>query len=297
MSATQTAPLSPTPIRANDRLTFTLFIAAIVHAVIILGVGFTHLDFSSNIPHALQVILVQTESEEAPEKADYLAQVSQKGGGDSEEKVRPTSPFSAPEPTQTDGLSAVRLQASAPKASPKNEQPVLTQRHAKEKTNPKQQQSQPQEKPITKLSPQLIEHSLEIARLSAEIDKEMQMHAKRPRRDYIDASTQGTPSATYMYNWVKKIERIGNLNYPDQARRSQLSGTLILTAVINADGSLRETILVESSGHTVLDQAAIRIVELAAPYGNFSETLQKKIDILYITRSWQFLNNNRLTSH
>ncbi|MDQ7016621.1 MAG: energy transducer TonB [Gammaproteobacteria bacterium] len=297
MSTSPTAPLTPTPIRANDRLIFTLFIAAVIHGIIILGVGFTHLDFSSNIPHALQVILVQTESETVPDKADYLAQVSQQGGGDSSEKVRPTSPFSAPEPTQTDGLSAVHLQASAPHISPKNEQPVLTQRHAEEKVSPKQQQSQPQEKPIPKLSNKLIEHSLEIARLTAEIDKEMQMHAKRPRRDYIDASTQGTPSASYMYNWVKKIERIGNLNYPDQARRSQLSGTLILTAVINTDGTLQKTLLVESSGHTVLDQAAIRIVELAAPYGQFSSELKKKVDILYITRSWQFLSNNRLTSH
>ena len=88
-----------------------------------------------------------------------------------------------------------------------------------------------------------------------------------------------------------KVERVGNLNYPDEARRNRLSGHLILDVALNPDGSINEITIRKPSGHKVLDDAAVRIVELAAPYAPFPDSFRKETDILHITRTWQFVNN------
>ena len=97
-----------------------------------------------------------------------------------------------------------------------------------------------------------------------------------------------------MREWINRVERIGNLNYPDQARRQKLSGTLILDVVINADSELVKTDLRQSSGHKILDDAAIRIVKLAAPFSAFPEKLRQEADVIHITRSWEFYNNSSI---
>ena len=102
-------------------------------------------------------------------------------------------------------------------------------------------------------------------------------------------------SAAYMHDWVRRVERVGNLNYPDEARRRRLSGSLVLVVGIKADGSIYDVMLRDSSGHQVLDDAARRIVELAAPFAPFPGELRKETDILFITRTWKFLSNNSLS--
>ena len=99
---------------------------------------------------------------------------------------------------------------------------------------------------------------------------------------------------SYMREWIDRVERVGNLNYPDQARRQKLSGTLILDVTINAEGELVKTDLRQSSGHQVLDDAAKRIVKLAAPFSAFPQKLRKEADVIHITRSWEFLNNSSI---
>lgn len=91
-----------------------------------------------------------------------------------------------------------------------------------------------------------------------------------------------------MRAWVARIERIGNLNYPDEARRRQLHGQLVLTVGIQRDGSIKSIDIIQSSGHKVLDDAAIRITRLAEPFPPLPET-KEKVDELYISRTWQFL--------
>ena len=100
-----------------------------------------------------------------------------------------------------------------------------------------------------------------------------------------------------MREWINRVERVGNLNYPDQARREKLSGTLILDVVINSEGELVKTDLRQSSGHQILDDAAKRIVKLAAPFSTFPDKLRKEADVIHITRSWEFLNNSRIQTH
>ncbi len=139
--------------------------------------------------------------------------------------------------------------------------------------------------------------SAEIASLEAELAQEVQQYAKRPKIHRLNAaSTMRDKGAWYKDEWRKKVERIGNLNYPDEARRKRIYGSLRLLVSINRDGSLYEVQIMESSGHAELDQAAQRIVRLAAPYAPFTGDLAD-IDRLEIIRTWRFERGDRLSSN
>jgi periplasmic protein TonB len=146
-------------------------------------------------------------------------------------------------------------------------------------------------KPRTPSATELLTNSFKIASLSAEIRRKMVDKAKRPRRKFISATTKEYKYAAYMEAWRSKVERVGNLNYPEQARKQGLSGSLVLDVALNQDGSINEITIRRSSREKVLDDAAIRIVELAAPYGPFPQHIKDETDILHIMRTWQFINN------
>jgi protein TonB len=146
--------------------------------------------------------------------------------------------------------------------------------------------------PVAQVSArELIEHSLEMARLAAELERQTEVYAKRPKRKFISASTREYAYAAYMRSWVAKIERIGNLNYPDEARRRGMHGALVLTVAVRRDGTVERIDLIQSSGSDVLDQAAVRIVELGAPFSPLPQS-DEFIDVLHITRTWQFLDGS-----
>ena len=205
--------------------------------------------------------------------------------------MRPSAPFTAPLPTPSDGVAPERVQASAPDPVPATAPEVLTQNSPAD-----QLQAVPDERAVdTAALPrgrELVETSLEMARLSAELNRNTEAYAKRPRRKFISANTREFEYATYMEAWVAKVERVGNLNYPDQARRNGLDGSLVLTVALRRDGSVESIDLIQSSGHVLLDDAARRIVELAAPYAPIPQTEDEPIDILHITRTWRFLTGN-----
>lgn len=136
----------------------------------------------------------------------------------------------------------------------------------------------------------LIANSFAMASLNAEIAERLEARAKRPRRKFVSATTREYKFAAYMEAWRAKVERIGNLNYPEEARRQRITGSLILDVALEADGSVYEITIRRPSGRKVLDDAAVRIVELAAPYAPFPKDISREVDILHITRSWQFLH-------
>ncbi|HSR54891.1 MAG TPA: TonB family protein [Alphaproteobacteria bacterium] len=143
----------------------------------------------------------------------------------------------------------------------------------------------------------LVNRSLAMASLNAEINRRLKAYAERPRRKWITARTREHKYAAYMEAWRQKVERIGNLNYPDEARRRNLSGNLLLDVALNPDGSINEITLRRSSGERVLDDAAVRIVKLAAPYAKFPDAIREDdVDILHIERTWQFLSGDRFIS-
>ncbi|MBE9564901.1 MAG: energy transducer TonB [Proteobacteria bacterium] len=280
-------------ITDNDRFGMTFFLATIFHGMLILGITFTvSPPADSKTSPALDIILVQTKSPNEVDDADYLAQVSQQGGGNAEKKARPKELFSAPTLSNQPGIANQSSVQQVQKQKKNEKVAMLTQSDAEyaiksDLTPVKADDDTTVDKTNTRQNTQT-------ARLAAEISNSIELQASIDRTKYLNSSTKEFGPAKYMREWIDRVERVGNLNYPDQARRNKLSGTLILDVVIDADGKLVKTDLRQSSGHQILDDAAKRIVRLAAPYSSFPKKLRAEADVIHITRSWEFLNNSGL---
>lgn len=279
-----------------DRLGVMLFIAAIVHGLVILGVSFEPLLTNMRTPPALEVILVENKTENKPEEADYLAANSQDGGGQSDDNTRPTSPFVSNQDLGTDGLAPTKMEAAAPTPRKQQADSILTNLFSDTTINSENNRSE-KTPDIPRKSPIAVDQSLEIARLSAEIEAQAEKYAKRPKKKFLNARTVESTAAEYMFKWVEKVERTGNLNYPDAARRENLQGALVLVVGIFKNGDIESVTVDESSGHKLLDDAAVRIVRMAAPFDALTGNLGEETDILYIVRTWEFLGNNEITSY
>ena len=186
--------------------------------------------------------------------------------------------------------------SGAPQPEVKPQPEVIVAREA-----PRQQPTSPpkptvEAPPRTQLSQLLASTQQEIDRLTAELDRRSLSASRQDRRKAINASTQEYKYAAYLEAWRSKVERIGNLNYPDEAKRRKLYGNLLMHVSVRADGSVEQVRVVRSSGHKLLDDAAVRIVRLAAPYAPFPPEIREEVDVLDITRTWQFLDGNTLFS-
>ena len=280
-------------ITENDRFGMTFFLATIFHGMVILGVTFSITPSAdSKTTPALDIILVQTQSPNDVKDADYLAQVSQQGGGKAAEKARPRELFSAPTLSSQPGIAKQSSAQQIQKQKHNEQLALLTQDDAEYVINTEQNSAKAEDNNI--INESNTSRNTQTARLAAEISNNIEQQASIDRTRYLNSSTKAFTPAKYMHEWINRVERVGNLNYPDQARRKKLSGTLILDVVINADGKLLKTDLRQSSGHQILDDAAKRIVQLAAPFSAFSKKLRKEADVIHITRSWEFLNNSRI---
>jgi protein TonB len=277
-------------ITPGDRLGATLVFSLLVHAALLLGVGFT-LDDPAPLVPTLEVILTQTRSDTAPDKADFLAASSQQGGGEDEQARRPKEPQAARIPKPEEGVAPIPMEASAPPPEQPTAAPVVVSSSPAQRTDSASEAVQPTDPLPT--SRELIERSLEMARLAAEIERQSETYAKRPKRKFVSASTREYEYATYLRSWVSRVERIGNLNYPDEARRRNLTGQLVMTVAVRRDGTVERIDVVQPSGYPLLDEAAQRTVRLSEPFAPLPET-REKIDVLHITRTWQFLPGNVL---
>ncbi|MBH3346011.1 energy transducer TonB [Pseudomonas parafulva] len=291
------ADLLPPRVRPVDRLGFTLFLAALVHLALILGVGFTVVK-PAQISRTMDITLATFKSEKPPEKADFQAQDNQQGSGTLDKKAVPKTTELAPfQDTKINKITPPP--AARPEVPPPPQKSAVATKAPKaQKVESKPRESKPQPKPSTPVrefdSSQL---SSQIASLEAELANEQQQYAKRPRIHRLNAaSTMRDKGAWYKEEWRKKVERVGNLNYPDEARRQQIYGNLRMMVSINRDGSLYEVLVLESSGQPVLDQAAQRIVRLAAPFAPFTGDLAE-YDRLEIIRTWRFARGDRLSSN
>lgn len=289
---TQTAAPQVTP---NDRLGMTIFFALLFHGIVILGITFVSSPSAKQtIPPSLDIILVNTSNSETPDKADYLAQTTQDGGGNSDEKVRRTDLFSAPTLSKDAGIAQQQSVTQTPIKRQEAKKAYLTQTRSAHKVNTRDKQ-QNKEKFEQILTPQ--QKNQLAARMAEELSLTFQEYSQRPKEKFLTSRTKEYIAASYMRSWIDKIERLGNADYPDAAIRDKLSGTLILDVVINSDGSLKEINLRRSSGHQILDDAARRIVQMSSPFEAFPANLQKQADIIHITRSWEFQSNHQLRSY
>ena len=298
MAAVMPADIDP-GISPADRLSFTTFLAIALHAAIILGVTFTYV---TNKPstHTMEVTLAQHRDKNRPDKADFLAQFNQMGSGTLEEKQLLTSPTEAKfQDTEIRETSELLPQQAKRKVSEQEKTVVTTTAETNKKVLLDDALAEPvptENELDTEKS--LRTRALEIASLEARLERQRQTYAKRPRiKRLTSLSTAASADAFYLNSWRRKIENIGNLNYPEEARRKKLYGSLRLMVAILPDGSLKEIELLESSGHQVLDDAAIRIVRLAAPYAPFPDELRQTTDVLEIIRTWQFRKNSSLRSY
>lgn len=277
------------------RLGFALFLAATAHAVLIPSIGFS-LNEPGQVSKSLEITLSTFKSAEKPKEADFLAQNNQQGSGTLDKKAAPkTTEQALFQDTEVKRVTP----PSAPPASAHKEKPkaaVATRSPQAQKTPVKTAQAKPQ--PASRPAPVFDSSQLsaEIASLEAQLAQEQQLYAKRPKIHRLNAaSTMRDKGAWYKEEWRKKIERIGNLNYPDEARRQRIYGSLRLLVSINRDGTLYEVQVLESSGQDTLDQAALRIVRLAAPFAPFNKDLAE-FDRLEIIRTWRFERGDRLSS-
>jgi protein TonB len=279
----------------EERLGIATMIAVMVNALLVLGLDFAPEDRPTNALPALDVILVQTATVDRPEKADFLAQANQAGGGDSERSVRPSMPLSGPLPRPEPGVAPREMhrQEAARREQPQQirADEALTRLTP---AGPAAPRERPQPEPAPRPGAREEEYDAAQASLAAEINRRSEAYAKRPKRKFISANTREYVYAEYMAGWVAKVERIGNINYPDQARRDGIHGSLVLTVAIRRDGSVEAIDVIQSSGYTVLDEAAIRIVNLARPFHPLPETTRDEVDVLHVTRTWQFLPGNVL---
>lgn len=272
-------------VTPRDRLSFTLFLALSLHAAVILGVGFATEDRGPPSP-TIEVTLAHHADPEAPEEADFIAQANQQASG-TEAEARETTTR-----TEADFMSD-EIQPITPEPVPvMTPEPQLSRELLSTVTSAEEQVTTDEEVPLepaelvrqpTRFAyDQLAE---EIASLEARIAEEEQALAKRPRvKRLTSVSTKTAHEAAYLNAWRQKVERIGNANYPD----GSVYGDLRLLVVLRYDGALEEVRLLQSSGHKVLDDAALRIVRLAAPYQDFPVEMRKKYDRLEIIRTWQF---------
>ncbi|MCW8923147.1 MAG: energy transducer TonB [Gammaproteobacteria bacterium] len=286
----QAIPVRPPKITDTDRLGMTFFLAALLHGILILGITFSTAPVpEEKTPPTLDIILVQTQNPSEAKDAKYLAQISQQGGGNSKKKSRPRDLFTAPSVAQNPG-QALQAQQQASRQKQAEKVDMLHQKESSYSIDTQDRQTKPDD--ITLKQQQSNAKSAKKARLIQEISNIIEHQIEHPKVKYMNSSTKEFVPARYMREWINRVERIGNLNYPDQARRNKLSGTLILDVTINAKGELIQVDLRKSSGHKILDDAAKRIVKLAAPYSPFPAKLKQEADVIHITRSWEFMNNS-----
>lgn len=277
----------------KERLSFAISFSLFLHAFIIFGIAFDMPDAGklAKALEPLEVTLVNSKSKNKPSNAKAYAQNNLDGGGNTEDDRRAGTPF----PVLGDAQQFTPEQATQKvKALEEEVQRLLTR--TKGDYTVEQKKLLPKQQDTTLNGQDLVQRSLEIARLEAEINKSLSLYEKMPKRKFIGARTQEYRYAQYVEDWRGKVERIGNLNYPEAARRQKIYGKLTLTVNIRADGSVESVEINKSSGQRILDAAAQRIVKLAAPYAAFPPDIHKETDILSITRTWTFTTNDQLES-
>ena len=307
-------------VKTVSAIAVAVWVSIAIHAVILTIHFEPELKKLADRLPSLDVVLVNAKTKTAPDKAEALAQANLDRGGNTDENRKMKTALPAPLQKTTEvklkpnseahsAAKSAKLQAKEVReqkrvdALEKQAQELLTQINSTKKieSNPTQNAAaaEPElgeqiNKSKTLDRGTLIAASLEMDRLQAQIDKRQEEYQKRPKRKFIGARTKEYRFALYVESWRQKVERIGNMNYPEAAKAQKLYGQLRMTVSIKADGSLEGVVIDQKSNYPVLDEAAKRIVELAAPYAVFPEDIKKDTDILSITRTWTFTQDDAL---
>lgn len=307
--------------RISHPFGMALTLSALTHAVLIGTLGFTpRLDHAKDNTPPLEVVLVNAKTKAVPLKAEALAQSNLDRGGNTDSDRRMKTPL--PVPVVQPAKEAIKLPAQArlasakvaapPSSEPRRQnkvveqqrevQEVLTQVESRQvvesappqRAPPEPEQLRDEAAPKSVSSSDLLARSLEAARLEAMISRSMDEYQKRPKRKFLGGRAMEYRFAAYVESWRQKVEKVGNLNYPAAAKELKLYGQLRMTVSVRADGTVEKIELNKSSGYKVLDDAAYRIVELAAPYAEFPPDIRRDTEILDIVRTWTFTREDTL---
>ncbi len=282
-------------ISQSDKLLFCSFLAIAFHGMLFFGVGFKLPGTKSNsYEKTFNVVLAQFEAEKKPEKASFIGQANQEGGGDSEQLLAPSAKEIA-QFDDPDQQSSEPAQARASMEETLPTMPIITSNGTLETTFQSNQQNQNHKNLPDSAS--LIDKSYRLSGLIANLDNQNINQAYKGRKRSISASIHRDSDALYLDSWRRKIERIGNLNYPEKARLNKIYGNLTMKVAINKNGTINQVSIMESSGTKALDDAALRIVRLAAPFSPLTEEMAKDTDILEIIRIWRFQPDYRLKTN
>jgi len=288
---------NPSPVSPADRLSFMLFLAAALHAVVILGLGFAP-EPPGQTATSIEVTLAHQLSDETPEDADFIAQANQQASGDLDEKKEVTTTEQSP----FDSQNIAQLQLQTPGArDPAITQRVIltTQGVASRKVPARTESSAAPSKPLPQAERDSdVALSEDIASLQARLDALQQAYARRPRVHHLTAvSARAHYEAVYLDAFRRSVEEIGTRNFPQRALAEGIFGNVQLVVRLLPDGKVDNIEISQSSGHGFLDQAAIQSVRLAAPFSPFPDEMRRNVDILEIIRTWRFDARERLTSH
>jgi len=275
------------------RLGTALAISLLAHTALLM-LHFTQPDLSRSMrDKAMDIVLVNAKGQRKPADAQALAQASLDGGGNEDSERRAKTPL--PASAQKSAGNELQQTQKRVQQLEREQKKLMTQAKAPVSVSKgERRDEQPQPAPVLS-GLDLAEAAKAMARLEAEIGKATDEYNKRPRKKNIGIRTSEYRFAQYLEDWRQKVERVGTLNYPPEAR-GKLYGSLVLTVSLAADGRVQSIEINRSSGYKVLDDAARRIVQLASPYSPFPPDIRRDTDILEITRTWHFSQGDQLSA-
>ena len=281
--------------RTDRLLMWAAGLSVAIHAVV-LAIHFAPPDLKRLFDRGppLEIALVNAKTKDKPQKAEILAQANLDGGGNTDANRRAKTPLPVlpkDSPREDIALATERVQTLE-----RQTQELLTQLRSAPALPVQPRPVDNAERTDSPTANELMQRTLDAMRLEAQIAKDMDTYQKRPKRRFVGARAEEYRFARYVEDWRLKVERIGNLNYPEAARQRKLYGSLIITVSIRADGSIENIVVNRSSGQRILDAAAVHVVEMAAPYAAFPPDIRRDTDILHVTRTWTFTRADELVS-
>lgn len=290
-----TAP-PPTSARVSsvDRLCFTLFLAVVLHVILIAGIGFSF-DQNPLPPPSIEVTLSQTSAKTAPEEADFAAEDNQQGGGVLAESATPSVTKLSEHISQQATNTTPEAPAPSQQTKPTSQSQFITTTANTTLKTPAPTTPPKNKNKLEQLREEisLQEQSMGLVSRDAKLDIYDQFLTRERTLKVNLVATLKASDAFYVRQWIDKVERIGMKNYPNEALRRNIEGSLILKVVLLANGTVRELKVIQSSGHKVLDDAAINIVRRVGTFAPFPRAMRKNYDQLEITRKWQFSKDGR----
>lgn len=272
----------------NDRLTTTLFLAALFHGILILGITFAVPKGDDSGTPTIDVLLLTSNDTRAADNLDaqYLAQRNQVGSGTTDDSVRPANPATSPVPAEQDGVPEGNSDEYREAVSGKQSAEIVSSRSDRSDVDYRSGQNQPSQQMEVPLA---LSATAPRPIATSATDIALRLRGKR-----IDGATEIVPNtresklAPYLNAWRSKIERLGTLNFPQNARNAQ-TGNPVLEVALRADGTLGEALIKRSSGSKEIDQAALSILRLASPFDPFPSELRQQYQELRFAYEWQFL--------